>query len=67
MSPTCEKERRRRLAEASRRGFADGVASVFTVLGRGPAPVLMRRSLGSLEDDLRTLRLDCQQLIHEDE
>jgi hypothetical protein len=64
MPPVCEKGRKRRLTEASRRGLTDGVASVFSILGRGrPAPVLIRRDLGSLEDDLLALQRDCERLL----
>lgn len=64
MPPVCEEARQHRLVEASRHGFAEGVASVFSILGRGrPAPVLIRRDLGSLDDDLLALQRDCERLL----
>lgn len=64
MTGHSERERQIRLKQAARRGFADGIASVFSIFGRGrPAPAYVRRGLGSLEDDMLALRGDCERLI----
>jgi hypothetical protein len=53
------------LSRSSRRGFADGVASVFSLIGEGrPAPPYIRRSIGSLTQDTRALQRDSERLVH---
>ena len=62
---TFGQTRRDRPSQALRQGFADGVASVFSVRGKGhPAPPRVRRGLGSLAEDVRALQRDSERLIH---
>jgi len=57
--------RKEHLARASRQGFADGVASVFSVRGKSqPAPPRVRSGLGSLVGDARALQRDSERLVH---
>jgi len=58
-------ERKDRLSQASRQGFVDGVASVFSVRGKShPAPPRVRRALGSLSEDVRALQRDSERLVN---
>lgn len=47
-------------------GFAAGVASVWRILGsQHPAPPMVRRDLGSLDEDAYAIRRDGERLVQQ--